>query len=224
METGTYPMAISPVERDAQGIAANVYASIDGMIARFTNAEAFDKFELEGDVNGSWQIDPLVRTLVNTGQTGGNWYRDNIESNVYKRFSSDESIFKKYTHRENEPLGFIPIGSAQLGQENIKETPELNTAIISMQMFSQQESTMRLSYEFPYEIYRDNADFRNQVLSYSQMNELTPDLKEYMKWRMPALISGQYRVDFVYVLPGEEPQNAPIVDYLDFEYFRPSTK
>jgi len=216
--TGTYGRPLGIVDRDKNGIATHTYTGVKSLTARFKAIEAFDQYDLEGKQNKHMKYEPLVRARVNPDQTGGDWFSTLIQPNFYDLFPGTLPSNTAIRRRDTDPNNPIPLGATEIRQVNLQKVPELNVAVISSHQMSVKPSTVVVDYSFPYEIYRDHAEVRQQVVNYSLYNDLTPRQQQYLDWIIPALEPGTYSTELVYVLPGQTLPEASSAGTLDFLY------
>lgn len=67
---------------------------------------------------------------------------------------------------------------------------------------------VQLRYHLPYVMYRDYADYKNQVWLYAVSNELPADLAAFAQWNFIWPLYGQYEMQLEYYLPGMSTPNS----------------
>ena len=110
--------------------------------------------------------------------------------------------------RENLPYLEPPSRAVAISQNNAVPLRYLVDYNIASGQYATTSEPIQLRYHLPYVIYRDYADYWNQVLLYAVNNPLSPSLEAFTNWDFIYPIYGQYQVELEYVLPGKETPNS----------------
>jgi hypothetical protein len=188
------------------------YLSINDFGAVVSGPEGLDKYDLEGNILGEKNINRLVRSSANLANTASNWYADHIGPNVYNKFPKSEApYFMDLEWRSIDPFLEPPLRATYVRQnQSINSVPLriLTEFNINSGQFGVTSPPVQLRYHLPYVMYRDYADYKNQVWLFAIHNELTPDLEEFVNWNFIWPPDGQYEIQLEYFLPGMETPNS----------------
>lgn len=188
------------------------YLSINDFGAVVSGPEGLDKYDLEGDLLGTKNISRLVRSSANLATTGGNWYNNQIAPNVYNLFPRPASpYFMELEWRSMDPFREPPTRATYVRQNQSTISAPLRILTdynITSGQYGVTSAPIQLRYHLPYVMYRDYADYKNQVWLYATQNDLPNDLANFVNWNFIWPIDGQYEMKLEYFLPGQETPNS----------------
>ncbi len=188
------------------------YLSINDFGAVVSGPEGLDKYDLEGDFLGGKNIPRLVRSSANLARTGGDWYNNHIGPNVYNLFPRPDSpYFMDLEWRSTDPFLEIPTRAVYVRQNQSTTAAPLRILTdynITSGQYGVTSPPLQLRYHLPYVMYRDYADYKNQVWLYALSNELPTDLAAFVNWNFIWPLDGQYEIQLEYYLPGRETPNS----------------
>jgi hypothetical protein len=188
------------------------YLSINDFGAVVSGPEGLDKYDLEGEFLGGKNIPRLVRSSANLAATASNWYANHIGPNVYDIFPKPGSpYFMELEWRNIDPFLEPPARATYVRQNQsttsapLRELTEYN---ITSGQYGVTSPPVQLRYHLPYVMYRDYADYKNQVWLYAISNELPADLAAFVDWNFIWPLYGQYELQMEYYLPGMSTPNS----------------
>ena len=188
------------------------YLSINDFGAVVSGPEGLDKFDLEGDFLGVKSIHRLVRSSANLAATGANWYTNHIGPNVYDVFPKPESpYFMELEWRSTNPFLEPPSRATYVRQNQSTNSVPLRILTdfnINSGQYGVTSPPVQLRYHLPYVMYRDYADYKNQVWLFAIHNELSSELEAFVNWNFIWPLDGQYEVKLEYYLPGNDTPNS----------------
>ncbi len=190
------------------------YLSINDFGVIVSGPEGLDKYDLEGDFLAEKNIPRLVRASANLAATAQNWYATHIGPNVYDRFPRPGAPFNMELYwRTPEPFLEPPLRATYVRQNNNQPLRVLVDQNIVSGQYPVTSQPIQLRYHLPYVMYRDYADYKNQVWLYATNNELPADLADFAQWNFIWPLYGQYEIQLEYVLPGQTEPNS-VASYL----------
>lgn len=188
------------------------YLSINDFGAVVSGPEGLDKYDLEGDLLGGKNIPRLVRSRANLAATASNWYANHIGPNVYDRFPKPGApYFMELEWRDTTVFREPPVRATYVRQnQSLVSAPlrELTEFNITSGQYGVTSPPIQLRYHLPYVMYRDYADYKNQVWLYAVSNELPADLAAFAQWNFIWPLYGQYQIQLEYYLPGMSTPNS----------------
>jgi hypothetical protein len=188
------------------------YLSINDFGAVVSGPEGLDKYDLEGDFLGVKSIPRLVRSSANLAVTGANWYANHIGPNVYNIFPKPGSpYFMELEWRSIDPFLEPPSRATYVRQNQSTNSVPLRILTdfnINSGQYGVTSPPVQLRYHLPYVMYRDYADYKNQVWLFALYNELPPDLEAFVNWNFIWPPDGQYELQLEYYLPGMDTPNS----------------
>ncbi len=196
--------ALTPTT-NAQGLPIP-YLSINDFGVVVAGPEGLDKYDLEGEMIGGKNIRRLVRSRANLAVTASNWYTNHIGPNFYSLFPRPGApYFMTLEWRDTTEFREPPVRATYVRQNQsttslpLRMLTEFN---INSGQYSVTSPPVQLRYHLPYVMYRDYADYKNQVWLYSLANHLPPDLEAFVHWNFIWPLYGQYQIQLEYYLPG----------------------
>lgn len=198
------------------------YLSINDFGAVVSGQEGMDKYDLEGDFLGNKNISRLVRSSANLNVTASNWYTNHIGPNVYDKFPKPGSpYFMDLEWRSIDPFLEPPVRATFVRQNQSTNSLPLRVLTeynITSGQYGVTSPPIQLRYHLPYVMYRDYADYKNQVWLYAVHNELPPDLAAFVNWNFIWPLDGQYEIKLEYYLPGMEAPNSSASYLLPYDF------
>ncbi|WP_020538784.1 fibronectin type III domain-containing protein [Lewinella cohaerens] len=203
------------------------YLSIDDFGDVVSPTEGFDRFDLEGYDEGNKEIDPLLRSEANLAFTGQNWYINHPKPVIYDQMPQPGPPYDlRLIWRPEEPLMHPPKGAVVVRQNNSTPLRELVDYDITTSTYSVTSEPIQLRYHVPYIMYRDYADYKNQLFYYTTpgndgaVPELPPDLVDYLESEFVYPFEGDYEIKLQYFLPGAEAANSEVSYLLPYDIFQ----
>lgn len=188
------------------------YLSINDFGAVVSGPEGLDKYDLEGDFLSGKSIPRLVRSRANLAATASNWYTNHIGPNVYDRFPRPGApYFMELEWRDTTVFREPPVRATYVRQNQSTTSAPLRVLTeynITSGQYGVTSPPVQLRYHLPYVMYRDYADYKNQVWLYSVSNELPADLAAFAQWNFIWPLYGQYQMQLEYYLPGMSTPNS----------------
>lgn len=174
-------------------------------------AEAFDRYDLEGFHQAEKDIDPLIRAEADLTVTGSDWYTTYPKPAVYDNFPRTEApYYFDLEWRSEDPFALPPTRAITLRQPGVNTLAYLSEYAIRSGNFPALPAELEVNYHLPYVMYRDYADYWNQVLIFADRTPelMTPEMETFVDWDWRNPQSGVYNVTLRYFLPGNTEPNS----------------